>query len=92
MPHFLVTTINSAELIKYASNSFLAMKISYANVIADLCEKIGATVEEVTHAMGLDPRIGRQLLRAGLGFGGFGFPKNVQAFIQLAASVGQTRQ
>jgi UDPglucose 6-dehydrogenase len=85
---FLVTTINSSELIKHASNSFLAMKISYANVIADLCEKLGANVEEVTHAMGLDPRIGRQFLRAGLGFGGFGFPKDVQAFIQLAASVG----
>jgi UDPglucose 6-dehydrogenase len=85
---FLVTTINSAELIKHASNSFLAMKISYANVISDLCEKLGANVEEVTHAMGLDPRIGRQFLRAGLGFGGFGFPKDVQAFIQLAASVG----
>ncbi len=52
---FLVTTINSAELIKHASNSFLALKISYANVIADLCEKIGADVDEVTHAMGLDP-------------------------------------
>ena len=63
----LVTTINSAELIKHASNSFLALKISYANVIADLCEKIGADVEEVTHAMGLDPRIGGQFLRAGLG-------------------------
>ena len=85
---FLVTTISSAELIKHASNSFLAMKISYANVIADLCEKLGANVEEVTHAMGLDPRIGTQFLRAGLGFGGFGFPKDVQAFIQLAASVG----
>jgi UDPglucose 6-dehydrogenase len=85
---FLVTTINSAELIKHASNSFLALKISYANVIADLCEKIGADVEEVTHAMGLDPRIGAQFLNAGLGFGGFCFPKDVQAFIHLAASVG----
>ena len=85
---FLVTTINSAELIKHASNSFLALKISYANVIADLCEKIGANVEEVTHAMGLDPRIGTQFLRPGLGFGGFGFPKDVQAFIHLAGSVG----
>ncbi len=84
----LVTTINSAELIKHASNSFLALKISYANVISDLCEKIGANVEEVTHAMGLDPRIGGQFLRAGLGFGGFCFPKDVQAFIHLAASVG----
>jgi UDPglucose 6-dehydrogenase len=85
---FLVTTINSAELIKHASNSFLALKISYANVIADLCEKIGADVEEVTHAMGLDPRIGTQFLKAGLGFGGFCFPKDVQAFIHLSASVG----
>jgi UDPglucose 6-dehydrogenase len=85
---FLVTTINSAELIKHASNSFLALKISYANVVADLCEKIGADVEEVTHAMGLDPRIGTQFLKAGLGFGGFCFPKDVQAFIHLSASVG----
>jgi UDPglucose 6-dehydrogenase len=84
----IVTTINSAELIKHASNSFLALKISYANVLADLCEKIGANVEEVTHAMGLDPRIGTQFLRAGLGFGGFCFPKDVQAFIHLAGTVG----
>jgi UDPglucose 6-dehydrogenase len=85
---FLVTTISSAELIKHASNSFLALKISYANVIADLCEKIGANVEEVTYAMGLDPRIGGQFLKAGLGYGGFCFPKDVQAFIHLAAKVG----
>jgi UDPglucose 6-dehydrogenase len=84
----LVTTINSAELIKHASNSFLALKISYANVIADLCERIGADVEEVTHAMGMDPRIGTQFLKAGLGFGGFCFPKDIQAFIHLSASVG----
>jgi UDPglucose 6-dehydrogenase len=84
----LVTTINSAELIKHAANSFLALKISYANVIADLCEKIGADVEEVTRAIGLDPRIGTQFLRAGLGFGGFCFPKDIQAFIHLSASVG----
>src|SRR5207244_11427412 len=69
-------------------NSFLALQISYANVIADLCEKIGANVEEVTHAMGLDPRIGGQFLKAGLGYGGFCFPKDVQAFIHLSASVG----
>jgi UDPglucose 6-dehydrogenase len=84
----LVTTISSAELIKHASNSFLALKISYANVIADLCEKIGADVQEVTHAMGLDPRIGGQFLGAGLGFGGFCFPKDVQAFVHLAGTVG----
>jgi len=84
----LITNINSAELIKHAANSFLALKISYANVISDLCERIGADVEEVTHAMGLDPRIGTQFLKAGLGFGGFCFPKDIQAFIHLSASVG----
>ena len=84
----LITTINSAELIKHASNSFLALKISYANVISDLCERIGADVEQVTHAMGLDPRIGTQFLKAGLGFGGFCFPKDIQAFIHLAGTVG----
>jgi UDPglucose 6-dehydrogenase len=84
----LVTTINSAELIKHASNSFLALKISYANVISDLCERIGADVEEVTHAMGLDPRIGTQFLKAGLGFGGFCFPKDIQAFIHLSSQMG----
>jgi UDPglucose 6-dehydrogenase len=84
----LITTISSAELIKHASNSFLALKISYANVISDLCERIGADVEEVTRAMGLDPRIGTQFLKAGLGFGGFCFPKDIQAFIHLSASVG----
>jgi UDPglucose 6-dehydrogenase len=84
----LVTTINSAELIKHASNSFLALKISYANVISDLCERIGADVEEVTRAMGLDPRIGTQFLKAGLGFGGFCFPKDIQAFIHLSSSMG----
>ena len=85
---FVVTTISSAELIKHASNSFLALKISYANVIADLCEKIGANVDEVTQAMGLDTRIGSQFLKAGLGFGGFCFPKDLQAFVHLAGTVG----
>ncbi len=87
-PPFVVTTINSAELIKHASNSFLALKISYANAVADLCEKLDANVEEVTRAMGLDPRIGPQFLRAGLGFGGFCFPKDIQAFIRLAERAG----
>jgi len=85
---FVVTTINSAELIKHASNSFLALKISYANLISDLCEKLGADVEEVTRAMGMDPRIGPQFLRAGIGFGGFCLPKDVQAFIRLAEKAG----
>ncbi len=87
-PPFLVTTINSAELIKHASNSFLALKISYTNAIADLCERLGANVEEVTRGMGLDPRIGPQFLRAGLGFGGFCLPKDIQAFIRLAERAG----
>jgi len=85
---FLVTTIASAELIKHASNSFLGLKISYANVLADLCEKLGANVDEVTQAVGLDPRIGRQFLSAGLGFGGFCLPKDIQAFIHLAEREG----
>jgi UDPglucose 6-dehydrogenase len=87
-PKLVVTTINSAELIKHASNSFLAVKISYANMIADLCEKVGADIEEVVHAMGLDPRIGPQFLNAGLGFGGFCLPKDVQAFVRLAERSG----
>ncbi len=87
-PPFLVTTINSAELIKHASNSFLALKISYANMIAELCERLGANVDEVTRAMGLDPRIGEHFLRPGLGFGGFCLPKDIQAFIRLAERAG----
>jgi UDPglucose 6-dehydrogenase len=81
---FLVTTIASAELIKHASNSFLGLKIAYANVLADLCERLGGDVEEVTRAMGMDPRIGPQFLNAGLGFGGFCLPKDIQAFNRLA--------
>ncbi len=87
-PQLLVTTINSAELIKHASNSFLALKISYANVLADLCERLGADVNEVTKAVGMDPRIGPDFLRAGIGFGGFCLPKDIQAFIRLAERAG----
>jgi UDPglucose 6-dehydrogenase len=85
---FVVTTIASAELIKHASNSFLGLKISYANVLADLCERLGGNVEEVTRAVGLDPRIGGQFLKAGLGFGGYCLPKDIQAFIKLADRAG----
>jgi UDPglucose 6-dehydrogenase len=85
---FVVTTIASAELIKHASNSFLGLKISYANVLSDLCEKLGGNVDEVTRAVGLDPRIGGQFLKAGLGFGGFCLPKDIQAFIKLADRAG----
>ena len=87
-PALVVTTINSAELIKHASNSFLALKISYANMIADLCERVGADIQEVVHAIGLDSRIGPQFLNAGLGFGGFCLPKDVQAFVRLAERSG----
>jgi UDPglucose 6-dehydrogenase len=85
---FVVTSIESAELIKHAANSFLALKVSYINAIADLCEQVGADVEEVAYAVGLDPRIGPQFLRPGLGFGGFCLPKDIQAFIRLAERTG----
>ncbi len=87
-PRFLVTGINSAELIKHACNSFLALKISYANVVADLCERLGADIDEVSHAMGMDPRIGPHFLNPGLGFGGFCLPKDIQAFIRLGERAG----
>lgn len=85
---FLVTDIKSAELIKHASNSFLAMKISFMNSVADLCELVGADVELVAEGMGLDRRIGRAFLNAGLGFGGFCFPKDLQAFVKIAEKCG----
>lgn len=85
---FLVTDIRSAELIKHASNSFLATKISFINSLADLCELVGADVELVAQGMGLDRRIGPAFLRAGLGFGGFCFPKDLQAFVKIAEKCG----
>lgn len=88
IPVLLVTSINSAELIKHACNSFLAVKISYANLIADVCETMGADGEEVMRAMGLDPRIGAAFLAPGLGFGGFCLPKDIQAFIRLGEKAG----
>jgi UDPglucose 6-dehydrogenase len=87
-PAWLVTTINSAELIKHASNSFLALKISYANMVSDLAERLGADIGEVVRAMGMDPRIGPAFLSAGLGFGGFCLPKDLQAFVHLAERSG----
>jgi len=87
-PIFLATDTNSAELIKHASNSFLAMKISFINMVANLCEVVGADVTEVAHGMGLDPRIGASFLNPGIGFGGFCFPKDVQAFIRIAEKSG----
>jgi len=80
----LITDLQSAELIKHASNSFLAAKISFINAVADICERVGADVEKVAQGMGYDPRIGPAFLEAGVGFGGFCFPKDLQAFIQIA--------
>lgn len=84
----IVTDINSAELIKHAANSFLALKISYINAIATICEASGANVEEVATGMGMDARIGRRFLNAGLGFGGSCFPKDLSAFIKIADQLG----
>jgi UDPglucose 6-dehydrogenase len=87
-PRFVVTDTNSAELIKHASNSFLAMKISFINMVADLCEAAGADINQVAEGMGLDPRIGSSFLRPGIGFGGFCFPKDLQAFVRIAEKFG----
>jgi nucleotide sugar dehydrogenase len=84
----IVTDINSAELIKHASNSFLALKISYINAISVLCEAAGANVQEVANGMGMDDRIGRRFLNPSLGFGGSCFPKDLSAFIKIAEQVG----
>jgi UDPglucose 6-dehydrogenase len=84
----IVTDINSAELIKHASNSFLALKISYINAISVICEKSGANVQEVANGMGMDARIGREFLDASLGFGGSCFPKDLSAFIRISESMG----
>ncbi len=80
----LITDVESAELIKYASNAFLAMKISFANAIADLCERTGADVVHVINGMGHDKRIGHHHLQPGLGYGGSCFPKDVDSLIQTA--------
>ncbi len=84
----LVTDIKSAELIKHASNSFLAMKISFINAVANICEKTGADVIKVAKGMGLDSRIGKDFLKAGIGYGGSCFPKDVSAFIHIAEKLG----
>ncbi|MBW6440682.1 UDP-glucose/GDP-mannose dehydrogenase family protein [Patescibacteria group bacterium] len=79
------TKIETAEMIKYASNAFLATKISFVNEIANICEKVGADISEVTYAMGLDSRIGNKFLNAGIGYGGSCFPKDVKALNHIAA-------
>jgi len=84
----IVTDINSAELIKHASNSFLALKISYINAISVICEATGANVQEVANGMGMDDRIGRRFLNPSLGFGGSCFPKDLSAFIKISEQIG----
>jgi len=84
----LVTDINSAELIKHAANSFLALKISYINAVSAICEASGADVEKVAAGIGMDRRIGRNFLNAGLGYGGSCFPKDIAAFIAISDDLG----
>jgi UDPglucose 6-dehydrogenase len=84
----IVTDINSAELIKHAANSFLALKISYINAVSVICEASGANVQEVANGMGMDARIGRRFLDAGIGFGGSCFPKDLSAFIKISEQLG----
>jgi UDPglucose 6-dehydrogenase len=88
MSPVLVTDINSAELIKHAANSFLALKISYINAISEICEAAGADVIEVADGIGADKRIGRDFLSAGLGYGGSCFPKDIAAFIAISEQLG----
>jgi UDPglucose 6-dehydrogenase len=84
----LVTDLATAELIKHASNAFLATKISFINAVAAICERVGADVRQVADGMGYDRRIGRAFLDAGVGYGGSCFPKDVAAFIQIARDAG----
>ncbi|MYL35988.1 nucleotide sugar dehydrogenase [Pontibacillus yanchengensis] len=81
------TDIRSAEMIKYASNAFLATKISFINEISSICEKVGANIEDVAYGMGKDRRIGTQFLQAGIGYGGSCFPKDTNALVQIAGNV-----
>lgn len=84
----VITAVASAELIKYASNAFLATKISFINEIAQICERTGADIEEVAYGIGLDHRIGPKFLKAGIGWGGSCFPKDVSALHQMAGASG----
>jgi len=85
----MVTDINSAELIKHAANSFLALKISYINALSAICEASGADIEKGADGIGADKRIGRSFLNAGLGYGGSCFPKDVAAFISISEQIGE---
>ena len=89
MAPIMVTDVNSAELIKHAANSFLALKISYINALSSICEASGADVEKVAEGIGADKRIGRSFLNAGLGYGGSCFPKDIAAFIAISEQIGE---
>jgi UDPglucose 6-dehydrogenase len=84
--NIIVTDIRSAEMIKYASNAFLATKISFINEIANICDKVGADVTKVAEGMGFDNRIGKSFLNAGIGYGGSCFPKDTSALVQIAGN------
>jgi len=84
----VVTDIASAELIKHSSNAYLSMKISFINAVSVICDKVGADVEKVARGVGLDSRIGASFLRAGIGYGGFCFPKDLEAYIRIAEKLG----
>src|SRR6266567_2381286 len=84
----LITDLNTAEMIKVSANAFLAMKISFANMVADLCEAAEADIKDVAAGLGLDPRIGPDFLQAGIGYGGFCLPKDVRGFIHVAEQHG----
>ncbi|MBD1915834.1 MULTISPECIES: UDP-glucose/GDP-mannose dehydrogenase family protein [Cyanophyceae] len=88
----LVTDISSAEMVKYASNAFLATKISFINEVANICDRVGADVTQVAHGIGLDSRIGKKFLQAGIGWGGSCFPKDVSALIHTADDYGYEAQ
>ncbi len=81
----VITDVRTAELIKHTANAFLATKISFINMVSELCEAVGADVSQVAQGIGLDPRIGPDFLKAGIGFGGYCLPKDLRAFIHLAA-------
>lgn len=84
----VVTNIEGAEIIKHAANSFLATKISFINALANICDKVGADVKEVSEGIGLDSRINKYFLKAGIGFGGSCFPKDLKAFIHISEKLG----
>ncbi|MFH1305134.1 MAG: UDP-glucose/GDP-mannose dehydrogenase family protein [Candidatus Omnitrophota bacterium] len=86
----VVTNIKGAEIIKHAANSFLATKISFINAVSNICDSVGTDIDAVAEGIGLDPRISRHFLKAGIGFGGACFPKDLKAFIHISESLGHT--